>query len=524
MADDTTTDSGTGTPILDAEVANRQLDPFEVNYLGVLRTNDPLLLERGGGGSTAYDIYRDLLRDGKVFASMQKRKLAVIGRPWQVEPVEDGGAADAEIVTDMLKRMNFDAACGSLMDALLYGFVPAEVIWTVRDGLIVPQRLVAHRQRRFVYVQDDAAQPPQLRMLTRESMIRGVELPQRKFIVHRLNPDDDNPYGTGMGLQLYWPVYFKRKGIVSWNKLNDRFGSPTPWGKYPRNSDPKVRETLFDALRAMSNDGVVITPEGMEVQLLESKLTGSVTTQQALVEYMDDWVAEVVLGQSPRGAGGGALAAASNEREQVRVELSQADSDLLSETLNNTLLKWICEINGLAPCVVYRVVKREEDLKAASEIAINVQSLGYRMTLDGVRAKFGEYWEAAPENVRIRGLNGSVSVPDGAPGGVSGSAPDGREANFAEGAVGAGFKPALTAADILAGKLGDAGDVVLADWMDRIKAMVEAANSPDELRANIEAAWDKLPTDELARVIELALLAAELAGMYDAGNEAGHGR
>jgi hypothetical protein len=32
-------------------------DPFETNYMGVLRTNDPLLLERGNG---SVEMYRDL--------------------------------------------------------------------------------------------------------------------------------------------------------------------------------------------------------------------------------------------------------------------------------------------------------------------------------------------------------------------------------------------------------------------------------------------------------------------------------
>ena len=54
-------------PELNTEVANRLGDPFETSYMGVLRTNDPLLLERGGGGQD-FGLYRDLARDGKVFS------------------------------------------------------------------------------------------------------------------------------------------------------------------------------------------------------------------------------------------------------------------------------------------------------------------------------------------------------------------------------------------------------------------------------------------------------------------------
>ena len=62
--------------------------------------------------------------------------------------------------------------------------------------------MVKRTHRRFVYVQDDD-QAPELRLLTRADMQRGVPVPDRKFIVHRVNAEDDNPYGIGLGLQLY---------------------------------------------------------------------------------------------------------------------------------------------------------------------------------------------------------------------------------------------------------------------------------------------------------------------------------
>lgn len=261
--------------------------------------------------------------------------------------------------------------------------------------------MASRAQRRFVYVQDDENSPPRLQLLTRENLLTGVPVPQRKFIAHRVNPEDDNPYGTGLGLQLFWPVFFKRKGIVAWNKLCDRFGSPTPHGKYPRNASPKEKSTLVDALRAMSNDGYLATPEGMEVALLESKLSGNVTTQQQLCEYMDDWISEVLTGQEPARAGGGALATASKERQNVRQDLTQADSDLLSETLNETLIAWICEYNGLEPCHVYRKIQEEDDLKTRAEADKAVADMGFELDENTVRARYGDGWRkkaaAAPE-------------------------------------------------------------------------------------------------------------------------------
>jgi Protein of unknown function (DUF935) len=501
---------GASSPELNTEVANRLRDPFENLFNGLVRTNDPLLLERGQAGNN-YELYKDLKRDGKVFSGLQKRKLALISRPWKVDPVEDGpqGQKDAEIVQAMLKRLMFDKVCSELLDALILGFVPAEVVWTERDNMIVPKRIVKRAQRRFVYVQTDPNAAPELRLLTAQNMLTGEALPQRKFVVHRVNPEDDNPYGTGLGLQLYWPVFFKRKGILSWNKLNDRFGSPTPWGKYPNGAGAKEKGTLFDALKAMSNDGVLMTPDGMSIELLESKLTGSISTQKDLCAYMDNWISEVILSQESTSRTG-ATGAAANEREDVRLDLVQADADLLSDTLNSTLIEWICEFNGLTPCTVSRVIKKPEDLLSASQTDVNIASLGFKPTLESIRARYGEGWDVAPPPApapanHFPGIGNMVGSAPGTPG----APPQAKPTSFAEPTP---AKPSLPT-DPIATSMGKAGDAVLADWMVKIAAMVQAAPNPDALRDQLVNAYGGLPTGQLQQIMALAFAAAELAGM-----------
>lgn len=490
-------------PLLDTEVANRQRDPFETDYLGVLRSNDPLLLEKG----QHVELYRDLKRDGKVFSTLQKRIGALVGREWTVKPIADGGDADAKTLTDILQAINFDQLCRDLLDALIMGYSVSEIVWTVLENRIVPKRIIKRRQRRFVYVQVDENAGPALRLLTKENMLTGVELPERKFIVHRCNPEDDNPYGTGLGLQLYWPVFFKRKGIISWNKLNDRFGSPTPWGKYPRNAQPKEKSTLFDALKAISNDGVVMTPEGMQIDLLESKLTGSVTTQQALCEYMDDWIAEVVLGQEAR-ASGGKTGAASKERAAVRLDLVQADSDLLSETLNSTLIAWICEYNGLAPCLVYRQIKEEEDKKAESEADKNVFEMGFELSEEAVIEKYGPGWKKkAPA---LPGGDNKLPAVDAEklpkPG-------DPAPASFAEGDGDAG----QIAIDNAIATVPDAElQAAMAGLVEPLLVAIEGANSFEEALAAAEAAFPKMDLNKLQALLARAMFGAEAFGRQTA--------
>ena len=128
----------TELPPLDSEAASRHQDPWSSGFMGQVLTNDPLLLERADPGSLAFELYRDLRRDGKVFSGLQKRKLAVISRPWNVAPLVDTpeGHRDAAIVTDILGGFAFDRLCSSLLGGLLIGWQPAEIIWTLRDVAI----------------------------------------------------------------------------------------------------------------------------------------------------------------------------------------------------------------------------------------------------------------------------------------------------------------------------------------------------------------------------------------------------
>lgn len=508
-------DAGAAPVHLETEIANRLVDPFETLFQGLVRANDPLLLEKGV--SSGDDLYRDLITDGKVFSSLQKRILAQVGRPYVVEPVEQGdrGKADAEQLHDILKRSGFDKLCSELLEAILCGAAINEVVFTVRAGRYEVDRAPQRRPKRFVFVQPEGGGPVELRMLTRDNMLTGVPLPDRTFIVHRVNPRDDNPWGMGLGRQLYWAVFFKRKALISWNKLNDRLGVPVPWGKYPRNASPQEKGTLFDALRALSNDGVIATPEGTMIELLESKLAGgSITSQQALVEYCDDWIDAVLLGQDARSKSGGALASASKERADVRLDLVQADADLLSETLNKSLITWLCELNGFVPCVASRVIKEEEDLKAASETDKNVAGLGFELDEETVRARYGEGWrkKKAPDPVL-------PAVAAGTPGAKPGAAPaPGKQPEAAAAAV--QFAEAgldgQAAIDAAIAAVDDAElQAAMRDLLSPLLDAIEGADNFEDALARAEMAYPRMGKAKLQALLARAMFGAETYGRVE---------
>ena len=85
---------------------------------------------------------------------------------------------------------------------------------------------------------------------------------------------------SGLGQSLWWPAWFKKHGIKFWLVFCERFGAPTPWGKYPHGTSKGDQDTLLSALEAMQQENAIVTPEGMMVELIEA-------AQVAVDEFID---------------------------------------------------------------------------------------------------------------------------------------------------------------------------------------------------------------------------------------------
>jgi len=368
-----------GKPIV-AEIASIRRDPLQPLFSGLITPNDDTLASRGQG--KGLKLYEEVERDAHVYACLHKRKMAVISRPWEVTAASDSrpDKKAAAIVEAQLGALNFDAICMGLLDAINKGFAVGEIMWATPhpqplscgervadrpgEGQIIAADIRLRDQRRFNFDEDYA-----LRLKTQQNMLKGEELPARKFIVHSVGAKDGNPYGLGLGSKLFWPVWFKRQGITFWLTFLDKFGSPTALGKYPPSTSLPDQQKLLDALAAISQDAGVTIPEGMAVELLEATRGGTAGYEQ-MIRYMDEQISYCILGEAPGAKdSGGAQASAAITRNEVRLELVQFDSDMLSATLNATLVKWIAEFNvpGAAPPAVWRKIVAPEDIKLRAE-------------------------------------------------------------------------------------------------------------------------------------------------------------
>lgn len=344
-------------------IANAQNDITIPFYSNVLQPTDDTLLKRGGGKGLA--LYDEIERDTHAWAVLQKRKKTLVAREWKVVPGgEDQRDLDAAtFVEERLKVMAFDRLCEELLDATLKGFSVSEIVWMRDNNLIVPERILTHDQRRFTF-------DPEwnLRLLTRENMMDGVSLPERKFIVHRHGVKGNNPFGLGLGTRLFWPTLFKREGVAFWLTFLDKFAAPTVVGKTPYGLSEMQEAKLLHSLGAMAKQAAILAPMGVDVDLLEASRSGSVSYKD-WCEYWDRQISICVNGETlTTDLQGRGSRAAGEVHADMLAMLVDADADLLSDTLRETLIKWMVEYNfpGAKLPSVWRV--RPANEKAEAEV------------------------------------------------------------------------------------------------------------------------------------------------------------
>ncbi|HEY9212072.1 MAG TPA: DUF935 family protein [Ancylobacter sp.] len=491
------------------------------NYGTVLRSEDETLLRKGG--ARGIRLYDEVRRDGHALSVLNKRALKVIAREWMVEPASDRpiDVAAGELVKRQFKRFGFDRLCRELLGSVLYGYSVAEIEWAVGGGEVFPRKIVGHQRARFVF---DLDWRP--RLLTHANIRDGEELPDRKFIVHRHDAEGSDPYGRGLGQVLFWHVLFKREGVGFWAHFLEKYASPTPVAKYPFGTPPAEQDKLLRHLLDLVQQGAITVPIGTDVSFLEAARGGSVS-YEAWCRYWDEQTSIAVLGETLsttlNGVGSNAAAETHDEGSSG---IADADTDLLSGTLNDSLVKWIVEFNlpGATPPTVWRPRPKNEKAiedqraKKAERAKKELDNL-FDLAAKGFRPKVG--LEAA-----LSDIAGVEIVADAAT--RSQFAPPPPVDIRAAGLASTALTPQFAAHDDhgigdITQSLEEAAQPTLDQWISQSRAAVDRAVEAGEPLAAIKdrllALYPAIDVTPLGELLRPAITLADLSGRADVIDE-----
>jgi phage gp29-like protein len=387
-------------------------------YGNILSHTDETLATRGGGDGLK--IYARLKRDPHLLSVLNKRKRAVTAREWRIEPASERlrDRQAAEMVRRWVARLNIDKASRGLLDAILMGLAVGEVMWSAEGGEYGPVQIRPRTPWRFAFDSDS-----RLRLLTKEQPSDGVELPARKFIVHRHADDEtDDPYGRGLGSTLFWPVFFKNKDLQFWLEGLDRQAGPAAMGKYPQGAQPADIDKVEVALKSLRRHGIIAVPKDWEVAFIQAQISGAADAFERLARYMDEEISKTVLGETlSTSAGKSGSYALGQVHEGGRQELAKADADDLSETLNATLVRWIVEINMPAaePPKLWRVFDEPEDLDKIADRDTKLAGLGIHRTDESLQDVYGPGYQRQPAAAPVAQADFAAADDGVQPGGIA---------------------------------------------------------------------------------------------------------
>lgn len=511
MAQDQVRDTSKRPYLPEIATAEKDIDIF-AGWLGRMENPDVVLRYESQGKGVR--LYEDLERDSQIYSMLQTRALSLQACEWQVDPASEKRSDQkiADFVTEALKSANFDRLCRDLVQAVLTGYKPVEIMWEASEGSIWISEFRGRRPSRFVF--DMRGNP---RLLTIQNSFEGEEIPERKFIVWTFGGNDWNPYGRGLGHQLYWPWWFKKNGIKFWLVFCEKFGSPTLLGKYPPGTSDSDLDTLVAAFRAIQQETGLAVPNTMDISLLEAARAGTVNTCEQLCEYLDRAIAKVIIGQTltsePGKSGSYSLGQVHNE---VRQDLLKADADDMCECINRTVVRWLVDYNfpvqgRSAYPRVWRRTEPEQDLKALAERdKIILVDMGFSKRVPetyieetyGIPlAKEGEATVSAPE-------------PEPAPSGskaTAPAAPKADKADFSEedelaGIAGQARLDALDAAS------APAAAAAMEAMLKPVLSMIEGAASLEEIGEKLFELYPGLDSNRFQELLTRALFAAGLTG------------
>ena len=352
-----------------------------------------------------YGPFEELLdKDGQVKGAIGQWLGALLSKDWHLQPANDSPQAlDVAAFTEKAlgECLRFKLGLAALAMGKFYGNAEVEAVWgeerllsydqpqpatrgerrqskPVTRPALIPAALLSRDPHRFRFDDEN-----RLRLITANNQTTGELLPPLAIIVHTPDPRWSNPYGVGLGRTVWWWCKFKLDAAGWWIKFTEKMAAPTSVGKHPKGATAEEKAALKKVVTSIFNLTGVTVPEDQAIELLEAQKYGTINSFESLCQYCDEQIIKVVLGQTlSTQQGERGSQALGREHMEVRGEIVQRDAEDLCETLNQTLVAWIVEVNfgeaarGLYPRFTIetrqKVSRKEvlEGFKVASDLGV----------------------------------------------------------------------------------------------------------------------------------------------------------
>jgi phage gp29-like protein len=336
-------------------------------------------------------------RDDILMNVILKRKKAVARHPWEILMAD--ASPEARRHHDALRYFYDNIRCAhalkedavggvhllvqQMMDALAKGWAVHEITWQPVSGLEggrVPTRKAGSdlctASLRFVPLWFFENRTARLRFNPQPGAMQGEPMREREWLVTT---------GDALMLPCARAFLFKHLPLQLWLEYCQRYGRPGIRGVTAAARDLAEWNTFAESVDSFLTDLTVVTSSDENIELIDRKGSGEPPFAK-LIERMDRVMASIWRGADlstisrDRGYG------ASLQEEEARI-LETQDARMISETLNETLDRWVIQYlfgEGVIPKAYFHISMPEKD-NTAQDLAIDQFLIEHGVELDMVK-------------------------------------------------------------------------------------------------------------------------------------------
>ena len=478
-----------------------------------------------GDMTAQFELFEDMEeKDGHIASELNKRRRACL-LEWEVVPPQKSPSS-AELkaaaqLDELLQEVpDFEDVLFDVTDAIGKGFVCLEIEWHRVERYWLP-KTITHRPQSWFELHRGYRQELRLRTYAMQDGVPGQALQPFGWLTHVHKAKSGYLERSALFRQLVWTYLFKNYSVGDLAEFLEIYGIPLRVGKYPSSASEAEKLTLLRALAAIGHNAAGIVPDGMLLEF-HNAATGDPKAFELMMNWCERNQSKVILGATlTSGADGKASTNALGQiHNEVRKDLRDADVRQLNTTLTRDLVYAVAALNGLAPDGPRRSpqfqlnAQETEDLTAYAEALPKLVSIGVQPTVKWAHEKLGIPMPQDGEPVLQQPAQ---PMPFGLAGLRAAWPADAPLAALAAATPGAAATPPQAMAQQLAAGAAPA----VTGWLAQIRALVERAQSLDDIRNGLEQLLPDMTLDQYAAAMAQALAAAQLAGRYEVLQEAG---
>lgn len=278
--------------------------------------------------------------DGKVIECYTSLIGEVLHAP--LVPTTETDKSHLGLVKSVIQDLGMIDLCMAIGSALITGKSLQEVVWGKVGNMLLPVRFIPRDASILHYRFTDprTGVEPVL-------WLRGKhhKIPSRKIMITNYwSIPNTDPNGQGLGETLLPYVKLREQALQDWAKFSSTFAEPTRIGYYPINAADSEITEFNRFIAAMGQARGAALPEGFNVTFIDPPTVSS-GLQDKFYNVVNQEINLLILGESTSGVqhtGTSTKDLISIGIRRIRAEIL---ANLITQTLNNTVVKWVSELH-----------------------------------------------------------------------------------------------------------------------------------------------------------------------------------